>query len=414
MTTTRPGPGRGVLRRVSPTTSSRTGSPSTPASSTPSTTSTRTWGRGSARRRCATPGTSPRRGSRGRRRPRRLTWPTDFRADIADHHRADADRARHRGQHRAAGGQRQAAASSCCPTRRTLELEGAPHGFLATHPGEVNEELLGVLSSPGRHLESVSTTAAGRYPSQCCPAAAPERSVRGDGGWSALLAGRSWTVLTGAGMSTDSGIPDYRGPTSVRATPMQYREFVGSHAAPAALLGALLPGLATDRTRRPNAGHRALVELEDAGLAGVVTQNVDGLHAAAGSSIADQPARRDRLGDLPGLRARSPRTELQERLERLNPDVAGPTAARARRAAARRRRGGARLARLRARRLPPCGGRLKPDVVFFGEIRAAAPGRRCVRAGRGGRGAGRGRLLADGDVGAALRPAPHEARPRRW
>ena len=43
-----------------------------------------------------------------------------------------------------------------------------------------------------------------------------------------LLRGRSWVALTGAGMSTDSGIPDYRGPTSIRATPMQFSEFVGS------------------------------------------------------------------------------------------------------------------------------------------------------------------------------------------
>ncbi len=183
----------------------------------------------------------------------------------------------------------------------------------------------------------------------------------------ALLAGRSWTVLTGAGLSTDSGIPDYRGPTSVRATPMQYREFVGSHAAQQrywarSYLGWRRIGLAS-----PNAGHRALVELEDAGLAGVVTQNVDGLHAAAGSSMLINLHGEIAWVICLGCGGRTPRTELQERLERLNPNVADPPPLEH---AELRPDGDAVvddwhdfvLAACRR-----CGGRLKPDVVFFGE-----------------------------------------------
>ena len=156
-----------------------------------------------------------------------------------------------------------------------------------------------------------------------------------------LLRGRTWTALTGAGMSTDSGIPDYRGPTSIRATPMQFGEFVRSSRGPAALLGPLLPGLAADRPGQPNAGHRALVDLEPAGLVGIITQNVDGLHQRRAAGRC-QPARRDRLGGLPGLRRPPPRPDVQRRLTELNPDAGRAAADRARRAAPRRRRGGAR------------------------------------------------------------------------
>jgi NAD-dependent SIR2 family protein deacetylase len=97
-----------------------------------------------------------------------------------------------------------------------------------------------------------------------------------------LLTGRSWTVLSGAGASTDSGIPDYRGPTSIRATPMLYGEFVGSHEAQQRYWARSFLGWRRIGQARPNEGHRALVALEQHGLQGVVTQNVDGLHAAAG------------------------------------------------------------------------------------------------------------------------------------
>ena len=99
-----------------------------------------------------------------------------------------------------------------------------------------------------------------------------------------LLRGRSWVALTGAGISTDSGIPDYRGPTSVRATPMQYSEFVGSADAQRRYWARSYLGWRRIGRAAPNPGHRALVDLEAVGLAGVITQNVDGLHSAAGST----------------------------------------------------------------------------------------------------------------------------------
>ena len=83
---------------------------------------------------------------------------------------------------------------------------------------------------------------------------------------------------------------------------MQFSEFVGSADAQQRYWARSYLGWRRIGRAQPNAGHRALVDLETAGLCGVITQNVDGLHAAAGSRYGDQPARRYRDGDLPGLR----------------------------------------------------------------------------------------------------------------
>ncbi len=101
-----------------------------------------------------------------------------------------------------------------------------------------------------------------------------------------VLRGRRVVVLAGAGCSTESGIPDYRGPDgSLRnRKPMQYSEFVRSAASRARYWARSSVGWTRIATARPNAGHRALADLEDAGVVqGVITQNVDGLHHAAGS-----------------------------------------------------------------------------------------------------------------------------------
>jgi NAD-dependent SIR2 family protein deacetylase len=182
-----------------------------------------------------------------------------------------------------------------------------------------------------------------------------------------LLRDRSWVALTGAGISTDSGIPDYRGPTSIRATPMQYSEFVGSVDAQQRYWARSYLGWRRIGHARPNAGHRALADLETAGLAGVITQNVDGLHAAAGSR---------RLITLHGDIAtviclkcgdRSARTELQYRLADANPQLDEPPVLEH----AELRPDGDAVARdwqqFRMVGCRQCGGRLKPDVVFFGE-----------------------------------------------
>jgi NAD-dependent SIR2 family protein deacetylase len=182
-----------------------------------------------------------------------------------------------------------------------------------------------------------------------------------------LLRDRSWVALTGAGISTDSGIPDYRGPTSIRATPMQYGEFVGSVDAQQRYWARSYLGWRRIGHAKPNAGHRALADLETAGLAGVITQNVDGLHAAAGSR---------RLITLHGDIAtviclecgdRSARTDLQHRLADANPQLDEPPVLEH----AELRPDGDAVARdwqqFRLVGCLQCGGRLKPDVVFFGE-----------------------------------------------
>ena len=194
-----------------------------------------------------------------------------------------------------------------------------------------------------------------------------ELSAESLGSLADLLEGRSWTVLTGAGMSTDSGIPDYRGPTSVRATPMQYGEFVGSPAAQQRYWARSFLGWRRIGEAQPNAGHRGLVDLEEHGLVGVVTQNVDGLHTRAGST---------RVINLHGEIAtvicldcgtRVRRADVQRRLDQLNPDLDRPAPTGH---AELRPDGDAVVAEWNDFVLAACedcGGRLKPDVVFFGE-----------------------------------------------
>lgn len=182
-----------------------------------------------------------------------------------------------------------------------------------------------------------------------------------------LLRGRSWVALTGAGMSTDSGIPDYRGPTSIRATPMQYSEFVGSADAQRRYWARSYLGWRRIGRAEPNPGHRALTDLEAVGLTGVITQNVDGLHAAAGSTRVI-----NLHGDIASVVClecgdRSERSELQRRLRNANPHIDEPHTLEH---AELRPDGDAVAQDWRQFRLVGCrgcGGRLKPDVVFFGE-----------------------------------------------
>jgi NAD-dependent SIR2 family protein deacetylase len=182
-----------------------------------------------------------------------------------------------------------------------------------------------------------------------------------------LLRGRVWAVLTGAGISTDSGIPDYRGPTSIRATPMQYGEFVSSSEAQRRYWARSFLGWRRIGQARPNAGHKALVAMEAAGLVGVITQNVDGLHAAAGSSAVI-----NLHGEIAAVVCldcgdREPRRAVQDRLASLNPGLDEPPSLEH---AELRPDGDAVVREWHDFILAPClscGGRLKPDVVFFGE-----------------------------------------------
>ncbi len=180
-----------------------------------------------------------------------------------------------------------------------------------------------------------------------------------------VLWGRDLVVLTGAGLSTDSGIPDYRGPDSPPRTPMTYQEFVSGHGArqrywARSHLGWELMGLA-----RPNRGHAATTALQRAGaVAGLITQNVDGLHGAAGARpVIDLHGRIDEVLCL-GCRQITPRRELHERLTDLNPDfgrhvdvTTAPDGD-----VEFTDTGCFVLAACRS-----CDGPLKPHVVFFGE-----------------------------------------------
>lgn len=182
------------------------------------------------------------------------------------------------------------------------------------------------------------------------------------------LAGRRLAVLTGAGCSTESGIPDYRGPgTLARArNPIQYREFVRSAEARKRYWARSLLGWPRVRAARPNPAHRALAALEGAGVAtGLITQNVDRLHHAAGSRcVVELHGALERVRCL-GCGAVTDRAAVQERLLALNPDWPARSAALA-------PDGDADLpaqlvAGFRVAGCPACGGDLKPDVVFFGE-----------------------------------------------
>src|SRR3954465_1735410 len=95
-----------------------------------------------------------------------------------------------------------------------------------------------------------------------------------------VLRGGRGVVLTGAGLSTDSGIPDYRGPGSPARQPMTYQEFVSVPAARQRYWARSHLGWSRMRRADPNAGHRALAAIDPDLL---ITQNVDGLHEAAGS-----------------------------------------------------------------------------------------------------------------------------------
>jgi NAD-dependent SIR2 family protein deacetylase len=174
-------------------------------------------------------------------------------------------------------------------------------------------------------------------------------------------------ALTGAGVSTESGIPDYRDERGQwkRSPPMLYRDFVGSEAKRRRYWARSLLGFKVIGEARPNAAHRWLADWERSGLvSGVVTQNVDGLHQAAGSrNVVDLHGRIDGVVCL-ACGTRRTRQALQRELEELNPEWAALPAVIAPDGDADPRSAddsGFRIAACE------CGGLWKPDVVFFGE-----------------------------------------------
>jgi NAD-dependent SIR2 family protein deacetylase len=204
-------------------------------------------------------------------------------------------------------------------------------------------------------------------PASSAPAGGPDPS--GLAALTSLVADGDVLVLSGAGLSTDSGIPDYRGATGSlrRHTPMTYQTFLRDSRGRHRYWARSFVGWRQIAAARPNDGHRAVAGLQAAGLlTGVITQNVDGLHQAAGArDVVELHGGLDRTvclacGDL-GSRA-----ELDERLQEANPGF-GP------RADEVNPDGDVELPDdlLDGFVMVGClacgGGPLKPDVVFFGE-----------------------------------------------
>jgi NAD-dependent SIR2 family protein deacetylase len=185
----------------------------------------------------------------------------------------------------------------------------------------------------------------------------------------ALLAGRRVAVLTGAGISTDSGIPDYRGPDSPPSNPMTIRQFTSDPVFRQRYWARNQVGWRHMDETLPNAGHRAVAALErDGVVSGVITQNVDLLHTRAGSR---------NVINLHGTYAQviclscgdtMTRAALGDKLDALNPGFVERAEA----------TGGLAVApdadavvtetdTFRYLDCPSCGGMLKPDIVYFGE-----------------------------------------------
>ena len=201
------------------------------------------------------------------------------------------------------------------------------------------------------------------------PTTLPEATASSLGSLATLVGAGDVVVLSGAGLSTDSGIPDYRGATGSlrRHTPMTYQTFTRDPRGRHRYWARSFVGWRRIRAARPNDGHRAVADLQAAGLlGGVITQNVDGLHQAGGASgVVELHGGLDRTvclacGDV------ASRAVLDERLRAANPhfgphtDEVNPD-------------GDAELPDdvLDGFVMVGCeacgGGPLKPDVVFFGE-----------------------------------------------
>jgi NAD-dependent SIR2 family protein deacetylase len=193
-----------------------------------------------------------------------------------------------------------------------------------------------------------------------------ESQARAFGMMTGLFRRGDVVLLSGAGLSTESGIPDYRGPSGRerRGQPMTYQEFTGSAAARQRYWARSHLGWRHVTGAAPNAGHRAVAELERHGLLrGIITQNVDGLHQAAGArAVTELHGSLHRVVCLTCWQ-RTARLALDERLRAANPSWHEQ-------AAAVNPDGDVALEETSGFTVADClecGGLLKPDVVFFGE-----------------------------------------------
>lgn len=179
---------------------------------------------------------------------------------------------------------------------------------------------------------------------------------------------RPWTVLTGAGVSTGSGIPDYRDAQGAwkRPAPVRFQDFMAETLTRQRYWARSLVGWPVFSQAQPNAAHQALARLEQAGyIQNLITQNVDGLHQRAGSQrVVDLHGRLDQVVCM-GCQHRMARADFQHQLLAANPGWQHLSAQAA-------PDGDADLAGIdfsvfQVPACPVCGGILKPDVVFYGE-----------------------------------------------
>jgi NAD-dependent SIR2 family protein deacetylase len=180
-----------------------------------------------------------------------------------------------------------------------------------------------------------------------------------------IISSKRVLVLTGAGISTSSGIPDYRGAGRVQKHPLTFDEFMGSASNQARYWARSYVGWHRIASAHPNPGHAALSDAErDGKLFHIITQNVDGLHQRAGSkNVVELHGRLDRVL-CTGCGEILSRRELDGRIRALNPDFVdlesvefSPD-------------GDAEIEPPKNFRVPNCSGcgsHYKPDVVFFGE-----------------------------------------------
>ena len=183
------------------------------------------------------------------------------------------------------------------------------------------------------------------------------------------MAEDKFLVLTGAGISTPSGIPDYRDSDGVRRgrQPMMYQEFLAAPQSRRRYWARAMLGWPRVRQARPNAAHEALATLQQRGrISALITQNVDTLHDQAGShDVIELHGSLHRVLCL-DCGQRSQRDEIQQQMEAHNPYLRGVDAVQA-------PDGDTLLdpafeARFQVPQCPHCAGeRMKPDVVFFGE-----------------------------------------------
>ncbi|OJT52649.1 NAD-dependent protein deacetylase [Pseudomonas moraviensis] len=196
------------------------------------------------------------------------------------------------------------------------------------------------------------------------------------------MADDKFLILTGAGISTPSGIPDYRDSDGVRRgrQPMMYQEFLAAPESRRRYWARAMLGWPRVRQARPNAAHEALATLQQRGrISALITQNVDTLHDQAGShDVIELHGSLHRVLCL-DCGQRSERDAIQQLMETHNPYLSGVDAVQA-------PDGDTLLdpsfeARFQVPRCPHCAGeRMKPDVVFFGENVAPTTAARALAA----------------------------------